>query len=345
MALPPPRNSSGLSPELSLARISGTLQVVLILGGTGVLLWLLDGLILELFVVAMLSLLLRGLGEAVARGTRMPMGLSVAVVTIVIIMLCSFGVYFRGPRFVSEMAALYSKLGPLISNFNTRYGRTPWGHFIISHLTSSSMALEKPAMSFISTGFGLLGTILIVLLAAVYIAAMPGRYLNGTILLFPPTERSRVAQVMRDCGHALQWWMLGQAIDMVAVAAISTTGLIILQVPPPYALGIQAGLLTFIPYFGAWIGSIPAVLIALTVNVHCAIWTIVLFLICHLVEGYVLAPIVQRRAVDLPPAVTLLSMSVAGSFYGLPGIALATPIAAVALVIVQELYVARLESR
>jgi hypothetical protein len=83
-------------------------------------------------------------------------------------LLCSFGVYFRGPCFVSEMAALYGKLGPLISTFNTRYGRTPWGHFIISHLTSSSMALEKPAMSFISTGFGLLGTILIVLLAAVY---------------------------------------------------------------------------------------------------------------------------------------------------------------------------------
>ena len=203
MALPPPRNSSGLSPELSLARISWTLQVVLILGGTGVLLWLLDGLMLELFVVAMLSLLLRGLGEAVARSTRMPMGLSVAVVTIVNIMLRSFGVYFRGPRFVSEMAALYGKLGPLISTFNTRYGRTPWGHFIISHLTSSSMALEKPAMTFISTGFGLVGTILIVLLATVYIAAMPGRYLNGTILLLPPTERRRVAQVMRDCGHTM----------------------------------------------------------------------------------------------------------------------------------------------
>ena len=185
--------------------------------------------------------------------------------------------------------------------------------------------------------------LLSLLLAAIYIAAKPARYMHGAVLLFPPGARAKAAQVMRDCGRALQWWMLGQAIDMMAVAAISTTGLVILGVPLPYALGTLAGLLTFVPYFGAWIGSIPASLVALTVSVHSAVWTVLVFLLCHLVEGYLLAQIVQRRTLDLPPAVTLLSMSVVGAFYGLAGLALATPIAAVVLVAVQEVYVQRLD--
>ncbi len=61
--------------------------------------------------------------------------------------------------------------------------------------------------------------------------------------------------------------------------------------------------------------------------------------LCHLVEGYVVAPLVQRRILDLPPALTLLSMTVLGSLFGLPGIILGTPLAAVVLILVQSLYV------
>jgi predicted PurR-regulated permease PerM len=289
--------------------------------------------------------LLRGLAEGLARVTRMPEGLALAIVTIGLVVFAALGIYYRGPRFIFEMEALYQRLGPLITSLETRYGGTPWGHFAITHFTSGSVGIEKPAMSVLGTSFGMIGSFVVVVLATIYVAAMPGRYVRGVVSMFPPDTRGQAARVLHDCGRALQWWMLGQAIDMLAVAAISTTGLAILGVPLPYALGTLAGLLTFIPYFGAWFGSIPAILVALTVSGNTAIWTVLVFLLCHLVEGYVLAPLVQRRTVDLPPAVTLLSMSVVGAFYGPGGLALATPIAAVVLVAVRETYVERLDER
>lgn len=338
------RTGPDMPADSALTVIADTLRLVAIVAGIALALWLLDGLVLELFVVAMLGLLLRGLGEALARFTRVPVGIAVAIVTIVFFVLIGLGIYYRGPRFVSEMQALYKEVGPLLASLKARYGSTPWGHYIMSHFSNGSVSIERPAMNVLGSGFEVLATVIVVLLAAIYVAAAPGRYMRGAVLLFPPSGRAQAARVMLDCGRALQWWMLGQAIDMIAVAAISTAGLAILGIPLPYALGTLAGLLTFVPYFGAWMGSIPAVLVALTVSVNSAIWTVMVFLLCHIVEGYLLAPIVQRRTVDLPPAVTLLSMSVIGAFYGLAGLALATPIAAVLLVAVREGYVQRLES-
>ncbi|MBW4025182.1 MAG: AI-2E family transporter [Proteobacteria bacterium] len=345
MTILPHRRLSVMPPDQALSAIADTLRLVTIVTGIVFVFWFLDGLVLELFVVALLSLLLRGLAEALARFTRIPVGLAVAIVTVGLVVVLGLGIYYRGPRFAAEMQALYQKLALLIASLQTRYGGTPWGHYIITHFRSGSGGIAKPAMSVLGTGFGLIGTFVVVLLAAIYIAATPSRYTRGAVLLFPPAARPQAARVLGDCGRALQWWMLGQAIDMIAVAVISTTGLLILGIPLPYALGTLAGLLAFIPYFGAWIGSIPAILVALTVNVHSASWTILVFLLCHLVEGYILAPIVQRRTVDLPPAVTLLSMSIVAAFYGVAGLALATPIAAVVLVAVQEAYVQRLGSR
>ena len=65
----------------------------------------------------------------------------------------------------------------------------------------------------------------------------------------------------------------------------------------------------------------------------------VIFLVCHGIEGYVIAPLVQRNTADLPPALTILSMTILGALLGPLGVILGAPVAAVALVMVREMYV------
>jgi predicted PurR-regulated permease PerM len=71
-----------------------------------------------------------------------------------------------------------------------------------------------------------------------------------------------------------------------------------------------------------------------------ALWVLVIFLVGYIVEGYVISPLVQRRTARLPPALTILSMTVTGTLFGTLGVILGTPIAAALLVIVREVYVA-----
>jgi predicted PurR-regulated permease PerM len=127
---------------------------------------------------------------------------------------------------------------------------------------------------------------------------------------------------------------------MMVVALLTGLALFLLNIPLALSLACIAGLFTFVPYFGALAAAVPAVIVALTVSWQSALWVVLVFLVCHGVEGYVVAPFVQRRTVRLPPALTILSMAVLGTMFGPLGVILGTPLAAVLMVIVQEIYVA-----
>lgn len=323
---------------VSIARTARAAAVVIGIAG---LLWTLNSFLLELFLVVLLALLLRGLAGLLSRVSRLPTGGSLALIVLGLVLLFGFALYYRGPHFAAELQSLFDHLVPEIAQLRHQYSGTEWGQFVQRHLMPDRGGgpMQVPTLSVLDTTFGLLAESVVVLLAAIYVAASPRLYVCGMVLLFPLPARARVEAILQDCGRALQWWMVGQGVSMLAVGVISTLGLLILGVPLPFTLGLLAGLLTFIPYVGAWLGSIPAILMALTVGPYTALWTSGVFLLCHLVEGYLLAPLVQRRTADLAPALTLLAMALFGSFYGILGLILATPITAAALVAIQEGYI------
>ena len=326
-----------------MVSIARTARAGAVLIGIGIVLWVLNSLVLEVFLVVLLALLLHGLAKLLSRVSRLPVSAALAMIVLGLVLLIGIGLYYRGPRFAAELQSLYDHLVPEVRQLRQRYSDTGWGQFVQKHLLPNrggSTSMRLPTLSVIDSTFGVLAEGVVVLLAAVYVASSPHLYVRGVVLLFPLPARDRVEAIMHDCGRALQWWMVGQSVSMLAVGVISTIGLLILGVPLAFTLGLLAGLLTFIPYVGAWLGSIPAILMALTVGPYTALWVVGVFLLCHLVEGYLLAPLVQRRTADLAPALTLLAMGSIGSFYGIFGLILATPIAAATLVAVQEGYIA-----
>jgi predicted PurR-regulated permease PerM len=163
-------------------------------------------------------------------------------------------------------------------------------------------------------------------------------YLDGTVRLFPPRHRPLARTVLEEIGHDLRRWLLGQFVDMVTVGGLSAIGLYFLGVPVPFALAVLAGLFTIVPYFGALAAGIPGVLVAMTQSWMAALWVILIFLGCHIIEGYIVSPLVQGRLVRMPPAVIIGSMTVAATLFGPLGIVLGTPLAVMALVLVRRVY-------
>ena len=200
------------------------------------------------------------------------------------------------------------------------------------------MGRENSAELAVSVSLRTLSAAVVTLVGALYLAISPELYLSGTVRLLPLPYRTRGRTVLEEVGKTLRWWMLGQIVDMLAVGGLAAIGLWLVGEPAPLAIALLAGLLTFIPYFGAIITAVPAALVGLAVSWTLALWVLAIFLACHLVEGYVVAPVVQRRMVDLPPALTILSMTLLGTLFGALGIILATPLAAASLVLVRQLY-------
>lgn len=106
-----------------------------------------------------------------------------------------------------------------------------------------------------------------------------------------------------------------------------------------FALAIIAGILNFIPNFGPIIAMIPAVLIGLTQGINTALIVAGLYILIQMVESNLITPMVQKRLVNIPPALIIIGQLIIGSVTGYLGIILATPVVLIIMVIVNELYV------
>ena len=148
---------------------------------------------------------------------------------------------------------------------------------------------------------GAIASVFVLIVTMLYFAANPTLYVKGLVTLLPKEKRARAYDVLEKVAHVLRWWFLGQLIDMAVVGVLTVVGLALIGMPMALALGVLAGLLTFVPYFGAILAAVPALAIALGQSLHMAILTAIVFAICHVVEGYVVSPLVQDRMVRLPP--------------------------------------------
>ena len=126
---------------------------------------------------------------------------------------------------------------------------------------------------------------------------------------------------------------------MLTVGILTGIGLYILRIPLVLTLVILAALLTFIPYFGSVISSVPGVLIALLGKRFNALYVICLYLFAHGIERYILSPLIQRRQVRVPPALIISAQVLLGVFAGLLGLIFATPFVAMIIVLVKKIYI------
>jgi len=132
---------------------------------------------------------------------------------------------------------------------------------------------------------------------------------------------------------------MGQLTTMASVGMFIGIGLTILGVPLSGTLGLIAAILSFIPSLGPLISVIPAIMLALTVSPRMGVWVCLLYLGVQILEANVITPLVQRKAISLPPAFVLGSELIMGLLLGGAGLAFATPLCAVGLVLVNMLYI------
>jgi predicted PurR-regulated permease PerM len=172
-----------------------------------------------------------------------------------------------------------------------------------------------------------------------YLAFNPDIYIRGIVKLVPIDGRETAAGIIQALGSTLKWWLIGRFATMTLVGIMSGLGLWLLGIPLALTLGILAGLLTFIPYIGAIISGLPAILIALLISVSHAVYVIFLYIGIHSVEGYILAPLIQERVVFVPPMLLLSALIGLTILLGVPGLILATPLTAVSMVLINKIYI------
>jgi predicted PurR-regulated permease PerM len=115
--------------------------------------------------------------------------------------------------------------------------------------------------------------------------------------------------------------------------------LYLIGLPGPFVLGLQAGLSNFIPYLGPIVAAVPIALVAMPLGPSLLIWAVVIYTIIQSIEGYVVGPLIQRQAIETPPAWILVAIVLFGALFGVLGVALAMPLVAIGRVAIIRFYV------
>lgn len=315
--------------------------IVLMLAALVYLAWQLRTLLLMLFGAVVVATVFRALADRIQL-TGCREGLAVALsILIVLGSLVSLLAVF-GAQLAEQAQNLGRTLPDAWRSFEERIGDIGLGDQL-KRLTESIRApgttnLSAFGRTILSIGSGI-ADVLVVLFAGIFLAAQPRFYRSGAIKLVPPGKRVLIAEAMDESERALRLWLKGQLIAMVSVGTLTGVGLWLLGMPSALVLGLMAGLLEFIPFVGPILSAVPALLLALAVSPDLALWVLLLYVAVQQVEGYLLTPLVQQYAVELPGVILLFSLIGFGMIFGTLGVILAAPLSVVVYVLVKRLYV------
>lgn len=303
-----------------------------------------DALLL-VFACILFSILLYELSAILGRHLRLNRKLALALVVGLLLFIIGLGGWAMAPRIEEQSAQLAREIPASLQRLQQMVEQYPLLKRLAGELpppdklSGYARQMLPNAGLFFGGLLGALGNIAIILFVGVYFAIAPQRYLAGFLKLVPPPKRARADQVLRQIGATLARWLLGAAFSMLTAGIATAIGLRLLGVPLGMILGIIAGLLDFIPYLGPIMAGVPATLIALSVDPQLALYTMILIAGIQLVQGYVVQPLIDSWAVDLPPALIVVMQLIFGTLFGFAGIALATPMTATLMVLVKMLYV------
>jgi predicted PurR-regulated permease PerM len=184
--------------------------------------------------------------------------------------------------------------------------------------------------------FALLTWMVAVLAVAFYWTLEVPRLERLALSMLPVTRRADALGAWREIEAKLGSYFRAQGLAMLAVGTASGLGYVLIGLPNPLALAVLAGLFEGVPLVGPFLAAIPALLAALPIDLSTVLLTLAWSTAVQLTESNVLVPRLMGHAVGVSPLVSLVAILAFGSVYGILGVFLAVPIAAVAQVLLDR---------
>jgi predicted PurR-regulated permease PerM len=304
-----------------------------------VLVWLLFDVILIAMGAILIAILLSLGAEPFTRWLKLPRAIALVISGCIIVSIVGMAAYLFGTRVAAQLQQVLHLANQTVDNIRTSWQGSELGKLILSHVQGANFSLTNLVTGVFSVSLSFITALVIVVFGGIYLAAQVGLYRDGLIQLLPHRLRANGAETLEDISNALRLWVLGQTIGMVLIGLLCTLATWLIGLPSPFALGLIAGLFEFIPYVGSILGAIPAVLVAATEGLDIVLWTIAAYTLIQQIEGHLIAPLISREMVYIPPLVLILGIVAIITLFGLQAVIFAAPIAVILFVAVKKLYI------
>jgi predicted PurR-regulated permease PerM len=287
--------------------------------------------------------------------TRLPAIAAILIVYALIVLVVGSALALVVPalsndlsNFVRSLPALAQQFqNELIAPHNPLLRRVPDADRVaLANLpTQLNGAVQKYGVDTLTRSFtvvlstvSVLATLVVIPVLAAYMLLEAADVRRQLLGLFPAKRRAKANTVIDELDAVVGGFIRGQLIDGAIVGTMIFVMLMIMHVPYALLIGVSAGILNFIPYAGAVIGFVPAVLLALAYNGPTnALIVAILFAVIQQIDGNFVAPRVLKDNVGLSPLYIIIAILVGSELFGLIGTFLAVPVAAMLRVLREQL--------
>lgn len=214
----------------------------------------------------------------------------------------------------------------------------PMAQESIGQITSGVVSIVKTLLNFI-----------IGIIVACYVMAI-----NKTLLgqckklvyaFFPAKKGNKIIEIARKSNEIFSGFIIGKIIDSIIIGILAYIGCLILKMPSSLLVAVILGVTNVIPFFGPFIGAIPATLLVLIQSPIHALYLVIFILILQQVDGNIIGPKILGDTTGLSSFWVLFSILLGGGVFGFPGMLLGVPVFAVIYYLLQEFINYRMEKR
>jgi predicted PurR-regulated permease PerM len=332
--------------KLTFLRAWATIGVLLLIGGAGMLIGRVGPALVPFGVGLLVVLLLRVPVEWLSR--RMSRTLAVAVCYLAAFVVAAIALVFIIPPAYAQIVAFANALPGYVQQ---AYGL--WDAWVVhpqagtglpTWLTDAVLALKDQvvasagtwsaaiASTALSTGSsiatGVVEFALALIIGFFTLVDLP-RLENEILNLAGPKRREEITHFTATLTRVMGGWVKGTLIQSAVVATLISIGLAAIGVPYALAIGLIAGVLNIVPYLGPAVTALLAAIAGLFVSPWAAVWAVVVVFAVQQLDSLVMAPRIMGDQVDLHPLLVVFALLVGASLFGVPGMILSVPVAAI----------------
>lgn len=263
---------------------------------------------------------------------KIPRSLSLVIVIISVIAILAIIVLLIAPLLFSQISSLFASILTFIKEISLKFDidvgtlQSSLGTLFNSIISRLGEGVSDGAANFIGTSLGYISIILISFSLAIYIL-LDMENIRKEIKNYVDGKSKKLGRYIAVLDDQMHRYLSGYfKIVLITVFEYGFTYLIIGH-PNALLLGVLAALLSIIPYFGGIISNCIAAITAFVVSPALFIRTVIAFAVLSTLDGYVINPLVYGKTNQVHPIITILSVFIGGTLFGLTGIIFSLPFA------------------
>lgn len=328
-----------LRPDPDDARFIRRILIVLFIGVVAAALYKASDLLILAFGSVLGAITIHAIAEQLRR-LRLPRRWALGGAVLIVLAIIAFLVWLIGVQFGPQVNALVTQLPDLLDQLSVWMSQSPVGAKIVDAVRAAfaGSRVAQDIGGLVSGSAELILNMILLLIGALFLAADPGVYRRGALLLLPRAHRPAFSDALDDVGDQLRRWLRAELILMVTMGLLVGLGLWIAGVPSAAALGLLSGLSEFIPYIGPLAAMLPALGLGATAGHGPLIGALATFAAVRLIQTNFITPYVQARVVSIPPAITVFAIIGIGTVFGLFGLFFSAALLVVIFTLVRSLY-------